>query len=294
MHYTLMQLSDLHAGPPFDPQLARLVAQQAHELRPDLLIVSGDLVQRAVFPRQWQTISRFLEELPQPRLVVPGNHDVPLLDPFARAFAPLRYYQRHIAAELTSRFTLPGLTVVGACSAHGWTIDGGYVFPRQLAALDAALAQAAPDDCKVVVLHHPLVDPPSRRHKAKILNTSAVRRVLERHSVELYLSGHVHISMIQTLPVAANAASRDNIAYDMVLSQCGTTTSRRGRGSDHARNSFHLITIDDRTLQVAPYFYVPAEQRFMPAADRVRHFTRRGQAQAATAHAAATDLPTAD
>jgi len=85
-----MHISDLHAGPPFNPALARQMAHEAHELRPDLLVASGDFVQRADFASQWRTIAAFLRTLPEPRLVIPGNHDVPLFNLFRRFFSPAR------------------------------------------------------------------------------------------------------------------------------------------------------------------------------------------------------------
>ena len=69
MRHVLMHISDLHAGPPFRLKLAEQVAREAHELKPDLLVVSGDFVQRADFVNQWQTIAAYLKTLPEPRLV---------------------------------------------------------------------------------------------------------------------------------------------------------------------------------------------------------------------------------
>src|SRR5690242_17510147 len=95
-----MHISDLHAGPAFNPIIADKVAYEAHELKPDLLVVSGDLVQRADFVSQWHTIIAFLKRLPQPRLIVPGNHDVPLFHAHERLFRPLDRYKRFITSDL--------------------------------------------------------------------------------------------------------------------------------------------------------------------------------------------------
>ncbi len=68
-------------------------------ISPDLLAVSGDLTQRA--KRSEFTAARtFLDALPFPRLVVPGNHDVPLYDLFARFVTPLVRYSRAITPDL--------------------------------------------------------------------------------------------------------------------------------------------------------------------------------------------------
>jgi 3',5'-cyclic AMP phosphodiesterase CpdA len=272
MHYTLMQISDLHAGPPFRPDIAAIVAQQAHELKPDLLVISGDFVQRAVFPDQWRTIVDFMHTLPQPRLVVPGNHDVPLLDGLSRVAAPLSYYRRHITTEMNPVFHRPGLAVVGGCSAHGLTMDGGYVTRRQRAALDRAFSEFGPETFKVAVMHHPIVSPPGRKLRGKISNASSVIRLLERLGVELYLCGHIHFSYIDAVAYTSSTAYEVSTGQRaIVIGQSGTTTSGRGRGTDRGKNSFNVITIDDQTIRIQPHFYMPEQQRFLPIPERVFH-----------------------
>src|SRR5919199_6267301 len=127
-----MHISDLHAGPPFRLELAEQVAREAHEIKPDLLVVSGDFVQRADFTNQWQVITSYLKTLPEPRLVVAGNHDVPLFNPFNRLFRSYEHYKRHISPDLNPVFELPGLAVVGGCTAHGLTVDGGHLSVEQM------------------------------------------------------------------------------------------------------------------------------------------------------------------
>src|SRR6185503_6114435 len=128
-----MHISDLHAGPPFRLTLAEQVAREAHDLKPDLVVVSGDFVQRADFANQWRAITAYLKTLPEPRLVVPGNHDVPLFNPFKRVFRSLAYYKRYISPNLNPVFERPGLVVVGGNTAHGLTVDGGRLSAEQIA-----------------------------------------------------------------------------------------------------------------------------------------------------------------
>jgi 3',5'-cyclic AMP phosphodiesterase CpdA len=272
-----MHVSDLHAGPPFDQEVAAVVIRQAREIQPDLLVISGDLVQRAIFPGQWRTIKDFLQALPQPQLVVPGNHDVPFFDGFSRIFFPMRYYHRHISTNLNPVFERPGLAVVGANTAHGLTIDRGHVAYSQRETLDSIFARFDADTCKIAVMHHPVIDPPAGRRGSKITNSREVLDIFERHGVEMLLCGHVHFSFIDestgatSLPPGAMAAERRGI----IICQSGTTTSRRGRGVDRGKNSFNLIDIDEQTIRIQPHFYVPTEQRFVATAERL--FQRKRQ-----------------
>jgi 3',5'-cyclic AMP phosphodiesterase CpdA len=278
--YTLMQISDLHAGPPFNRQVAEMVARQAHDLRPDLLVIAGDFVQRAIFRGQWRIISDYIKTLPQPQLVVPGNHDVPLFDGFSRLFDPLRYYARYISREVNPVFEQPGLVVVGGNSAHGLTIDGGYVNRKQRDTLEQIFSRYGPDTCKVLVMHHPLVDPPGGSRKSKMNNAKTVMHLLERLGVDLYLCGHIHYSYVDLI------ASRHHDVPDamaterrgIIISQTGTTTSRRGRGNDRAKNSFNIIEIGEQNICIRPYFYKIDQGRFEPIAERVfeRHSAAPG------------------
>jgi len=257
MRYTLMHLSDVHAGPPFDPHLAAQVVREAQALRPDLVILSGDFVQRADIQRQWKTIKAFLTELPEPRLYVPGNHDVPLFNPFQRLFKPLEVYKRELTAEINPVFTWPGLVVVGGNSAHGATIDGGKVDKEQLATLERTFKQQPSGTCRVAVLHHHVINPPGAEGRRKIQNADAVVQLFDRCEVDLLLCGHVHISYVgTTLDVLPN------LQRGTIICQSGTTTSRRGKGRERGKNSYNVIEIDEHAIRIGQHLYLDDIGRF--------------------------------
>ena len=95
---TLVHLSDLHFGR-IDPQLLEPLATKIKEINPDVVAVSGDLTQRAR-SHQFREARVFLDTLPKPQIVVPGNHDVPLYNVFSRFFSPLDKYRRYITEDL--------------------------------------------------------------------------------------------------------------------------------------------------------------------------------------------------
>ena len=102
---TIAHLSDLHFGRHEihveEALHASLVAAQ-----PDLVAISGDFTQRAL-RSQFAAARRFLDRLSMPKLVVPGNHDVPVYDVFGRLFRPLDEYHRVVAPA-----GLPGARLV--------------------------------------------------------------------------------------------------------------------------------------------------------------------------------------
>jgi 3',5'-cyclic AMP phosphodiesterase CpdA len=263
-----MHISDLHAGPPFNPWLAEQVAREAHELRPDLLVVSGDFVQRADFVSQWHTITAFLKTLPEPRLVIPGNHDVPLFNPLSRLFRSLARYKRHISSDLNPVFERSGLVVVGGCTAHGLTIDGGYLSPEQAAVLESSFNRVPPGACKVAVLHHHVVNPPGSHGRRMISNAKAAVDLLDRCGVELLLCGHIHVSYVgTTLDVLPD------LRQGTIICQSGTTTSRRGKGRERGKNSYNVIEIEDHVIRIGQHMYLDDAGRFVPVAEHV--FPRR-------------------
>mgnify|MGYP001036914029 FL=1 len=264
MRYVLMHVSDLHAGPPFNPALARQLAQEAHELRPDLLVVSGDLVQRADFPHQWAVITAYLRTLPDPKLIVPGNHDVPLFNAFNRVFRPLSVYRRHISENVNPVFERPGLVVVGGNTAHGLTVDGGYMSRSQMATMERIFQRYPDSTCKVAVLHHHVVNPPGSSGRRKIRNAEAVVDMLDRCGVELLLCGHIHVSYIgTTLDV------RPDLRQGTIICQSGTSTSRRGKGRERGKNSYNVIEIRDTTIRISQHLFLEDARRFVPAAEQV-------------------------
>lgn len=109
----ILQISDLHFGTPFDPVVAESLVEATKNLRLDALVVSGDLTQRAR-REQFLAASDFLRRLPDvPRLVVPGNHDVPLYNIARRLMDPLRNYKDCINPDLNPILRLPKATLVG-------------------------------------------------------------------------------------------------------------------------------------------------------------------------------------
>lgn len=268
MRHVLMHISDLHAGPPFRLKLAEQVAREAHELKPDLLVVSGDFVQRADFVNQWQMIAAYLKTLPEPHLVVAGNHDVPLFNPYNRLFRSYTRYKRYITPELNPVFERPGLAVVGGCTAHGRTIDGGYLSPEQIAIMERHFSRFPEGTCKVAVLHHHVINPPGSEHRNMIRNANQAVQLLDRCGVELLLCGHIHVSYIgNTLDV------RPDLRQGTIICQSGTTTSRRGHGREKGKNSYNVIEIEDAVIRIGQHMFLEDAGRFVPVAEHV--FPRR-------------------
>jgi len=258
----LFHLSDVHFGPHHQPEVARAAAALVAERQPDLVLLSGDLTQRAK-PAQFREARRFVDGLARPVLVVPGNHDVPLYRFWERLFAPFGAYRRHFARELEPSFHDDELAVVGVNTAHAWTLKNGRVRRRRLARLAASFAGTPPERCRIVVAHHQLAPAPGARSRRRMRNARAVAATLTEAGVELVVSGHLHEAFVMRSDEAF-----PGLGEPFQIVHCGTTTSDRGRGPEQRAHSCTWIEVDGREIVLSLLRHDPASGRFV---ERQRH-----------------------
>jgi 3',5'-cyclic AMP phosphodiesterase CpdA len=236
---TLIHLSDLHFGT-LQPDILAPLKQAIIEARPDLIAVSGDLTQRA---RRQQFIEAraFLDALPFPKLVVPGNHDVPLYNLYARFTGGLDRYRRYICPETEPFYRDSEIAVLGINTARSLTFKGGRVNEHQVALARERLAPLT-DVVKIIVTHHPFDLPEHYPDRALAGRARMAMTQLAHSAVDLYLAGHHHIG------IAEPATLRFKISgHAALLIQAGTATSTRGRG---AANSFNILRIERPSIAV--------------------------------------------
>lgn len=233
---TLAHLSDLHFGR-VDAAILEPLRRRIAALEPHLVVVSGDLTQRAR-KGQFREAREFLDSLPRPQLVVPGNHDVPLYNVFARFLAPLRNYRSIVTDELLPAFIDEEIAVVGVNTARSNVFKGGRINPEQVQAIREKLCPLPDSVVKVIVTHHPF-DELGRA-------VMAVQKLAEC-GADLLLSGHLHEAHV------GQAAERQRIAgLSALVVQAGTATSSRTRDS---ANSFNVLRLDARHAEIETYLW---------------------------------------
>lgn len=261
---TLVHLSDLHFGKVNEALLAPLKAR-VEALRPDVVVVSGDLTQRAR-SAEFKQARAWLDTLPGPQIVVPGNHDIPLYNVAARFFTPLVKYRRHISADLAPEYVDEEIAVLGLNTARSLTFKDGRVNREQIERLQRRFAALPPELTHVVVTHHPF-DLPDNFDKDDLVDRAPMAMEAFSHcGVDLLLAGHLHASH------AGNSAHRYKIAgYAALVVQAGTATSTRKRGED---NSFNAIRIEKDQLTVERHGWQEAGASFELVSTEV--FRRNG------------------
>jgi 3',5'-cyclic AMP phosphodiesterase CpdA len=237
---TILHLSDLHFGR-IDPTTLDPLLEAAREIRPEVVAISGDLTQRAR-RGQFRQAREFLEKLPGMRIVVPGNHDVPLYNVVARFAFPLVNYRRYISEDLEPFYSDSEIAIVGINTAYSRTFKGGRVTRQQIARLQERLCGAGPDVTKMVVTHHPIDLPETYSDKELVRRARMVMEALVACDADVLLAGHLHT------PHASGTTERHRIqGHTALIVQAGTATSTRGRGQP---NSFNVIRVERPAIDV--------------------------------------------
>lgn len=224
----LLHLSDPHFGTEQPAVMAALV-RLAQQLRPDLLVLTGDITQRAR-RQQFLAARAFLDCLGAPVLAIPGNHDIPLFNPGLRLFRPYAHYREAFGEDLEPVHSTAGLLVLGVNTTRWWRHKNGEVSAAQIDRVARRLATATPAQLRVVVVHQPVaVLLPAEAHNLLRGSATALPRWAAA-GVDLVLGGHIHLPYVTLLP----ALTRPVWAV-----QAGTAVSWRVR--DGVPNSVNLL-----------------------------------------------------
>jgi 3',5'-cyclic AMP phosphodiesterase CpdA len=233
----IAHLSDLHFGTE-DPALVRRLLVELGELQPRLTVISGDLTQRAR-RAQFAAARRFVDVLPAPVLVVPGNHDIPLWDVTRRIFSPLGRYLSYITPDLCPFHRDGELAVLGLNTTRPARWKEGEISPAQADLIRARLGGLEDGLVKVVVTHHPFIPPPDQPRLAVVGGRATALAALRDAGVDLLLSGHLHLGYSGLLDERPGLLSV----------QASTAVSRRRRGQPNGYNVIHLAAAGGPVLE---------------------------------------------
>ncbi|HET7483550.1 MAG TPA: metallophosphoesterase [Actinomycetota bacterium] len=237
---TVVQISDIHCGhPSFDVQLMERTIEETLELKPDLVVVAGDLTSEGYAP-QYRQAKRYLDRLSDLQMIViPGNHDLMNVgflhfrDAFGKSDRVVRVPFSSGDGSQPRRYA----TVVAVNSAKPDLADGEighlrYDWIRQ--------SYEWPDDYRIFILHHHLVSVPGTGRERNIVwDAGDVLALLSELRVNLVLSGHKHVPNVWQFG-------------EMLLVNSGTASTGRVRG--YTRPSYNVLEVSDDRVRITQVY----------------------------------------
>jgi 3',5'-cyclic AMP phosphodiesterase CpdA len=223
---TIAHFSDLHCGEQhFEPNLLERAIGEINDLRPDIVVCSGDLTTFG-FKHEYLLARQYLDKLEcQSVVVVPGNHD-------SRNVGYV-HFEEHFGAR-NSVLRKSGVTVVAVDSTEP-DLDHGQIGRGRYAWIEEQFA-AEPSELRIFVLHHHLLPVPGTgRERNVVYDAGDAIECLQRSGVHLVLSGHKHVPYAWRLE-------------DLFVVNTGTVSSLRLRG--HTRPCYNVVEVTGRHVDI--------------------------------------------
>jgi 3',5'-cyclic AMP phosphodiesterase CpdA len=238
---TIAHISDVHFGRE-DPEIVAGLLASVERAAPDLVVVSGDLTQRAK-KRQFRAARAFLRELPEvPRIVVPGNHDVSATNLFERAIRPLARYKRYITDDMNPFYEDGEVAVAGINTVRIAAVKDGRLNLSQVRTACEQLGSAGAGSVRIVVTHHPIDTPAEDERHTLVHRAVMAMQHFSNCRVDMFLSGHFHAGL-----ALVTSARYKFEGYSAVVVHAGTAASTRTRGET---NSWNRIAVGAGTIEI--------------------------------------------
>ena len=224
----VLHISDTHFGTE-QPRVVEALVALAAQQRPDLVVLSGDITQRAR-PAQFRAAKAFVDRLGAPVVAVPGNHDIALFDLWARFTRPYARYARAFGSELEPVHAAPDLLVVGVNTTRAWRHKHGEVSAAQIDRVASLLTAASARQLRVVVVHQPAAVTRAEERVNLLRGHQAALQAWSAAGADLVLGGHIHLPY---------TLAQQGLARRLWVVQAGTAVSSRIRLE--APNSVNIL-----------------------------------------------------
>jgi 3',5'-cyclic AMP phosphodiesterase CpdA len=234
----LFHASDIHFGGENKAAVAAAADWlAAHPV--DLAILTGDLTAQGL-PSEFEAAKAWIDRLPVPVSVTPGNHDVPYFSILYRAAMPWLRFRRWLGDRIVPP-PVAGLILATVNTARGvqprlnWS--KGQINHQQVVRTARRLTRASPADFRVIACHHPLVEITGGPMTGKVWGGKHAADAFSRARADLVLTGHIHTPFVQPYPYG------DGRTYAVGAG----TLSIRERG---VPASFNLIEVEEECVTV--------------------------------------------
>jgi 3',5'-cyclic AMP phosphodiesterase CpdA len=250
----LLQISDTHFGTE-QVSVAEALLRLAAQVQPAVVVVSGDITQRAR-RAQFEAARSFVSRIGAPAVAIPGNHDIPLFNVFARLFSPYAGFERAFGTELEPEWQSSDFMVLCVNTTRPSRHKDGEVSQEQILRVAKRLTAASKHQLRLVVTHQPV----------HVLRGSEIHNRLHGHEqaiktwsdagADIIMGGHIHLPYIAPLH-----EHYENVSRRCWVVQAGTAVSIRTRA--HHPNSVNVIKrIDVHTCFAERWDYSAERDEF--------------------------------
>ena len=229
----VLQVSDPHFGT-HQPEVVRALLRLAAEQAPDVVVLSGDITQRAR-RRQFAAAREFVDALPPAAVVaIPGNHDIPLFDVMTRLVRPYRNYMRCFGAELEPVVDARHVRVICVNTTRRYRHKHGEVSAAQVKRVEVLLRQAQPEQVRIVVVHQPVLAVRASDAVNVLRGAERAVRAWAAAGNDVIIGGHIHLPYVRTL-----REQYPGLDSGCITAQAGTAVSSRVRSG--VPNSVNIL-----------------------------------------------------
>jgi 3',5'-cyclic AMP phosphodiesterase CpdA len=221
---TIAHISDPHVGSPyFVPNLMNRVISELNELKPDAVVVSGDLTSEG-FRQEYKSWVAYADRIEAPLYTVPGNHD-------SRNVGYLHF--EDLIGPRNWSVDIGGVRIVGMDSSEP-DQNEGKVGRGHYEWITREFLQ--PSQLRVFVLHHHLLPiPGTGRERSTVMDAGDLLEVLIHAGAQVVLSGHKHVPYVWRLE-------------DMYVANAGTVSSLRVRG--YTKPCYNVLEFDGDEVKI--------------------------------------------
>ena len=221
----IVQLSDLHVGSQFLPEVFETLVKEVNGLHPDVIVITGDLTNEGLI-KEYEKCKSLLTKFNTKKIIsISGNHDY-------RNTGYLlfkKFFPFQTVNELDNDIVL---VTVGTARPDRNEGEVGY---RQNLWLERTMKKYK-DKIKIVAMHHHLIPiPDTGSDQLTVVDAGDVLRTVLDSQVDVVLCGHKH------RPWAWNFGK-------LTVVNAGTATSERVRGL--FENTYNILTISNKKIQV--------------------------------------------
>lgn len=245
----IVQLSDLHVGSQFQPEVFDQVLSEVNNLNPDCIVITGDLTNEGLV-KEYEKCKELVSKFNCKKIItISGNHDY-------RNTGYL-HFKKYFPFESVNE--LGGNVVLVTVGTSRPDRNEGEIGYRQNLWLERTMKKFE-NHVKILAMHHHLVGiPDTGSDRLTVIDAGDVLRTILDTHVDLVLCGHKHRPWIWNFG-------------NLSIVNAGTATSERVRGL--FENTYNIITVDGKNVTVD--LKIVGGKR-IPIKDIVKNYSRFGE-----------------